>query len=612
MGLIEVKISVLQTKGALLTTSELTYNVAGVVKNQGLPVAGITVVLVDLDAFSGGVFAGHTGERVVGRQRTGSRGDFSFAVIPGYYKVQVKPENGTRFLNYFSQPMTVRNNTSCSISLATGCVVSGRVLLPSGKAIQHGNVVAMADEQAPYKVLSKIIDGKYSLVVPRGTYHLAYAAYADWGEEEGVNGEPNGNDSGAYVSPPMVTNHYLVEVLRDVDFDLQLPAMHEFTGTVLDSALQPVKGARVLISPADSIDKPLYDELGLMAMAVTNESGKFHALMQSGDYKLHIQPDETSSLLSCKEERVTVYEHSERSFNLINGFRLRGQINYRDNPVKSCYLRVINAESGQEFQSRSDAKGQFALTLAAGSYKVLAKADRLKTNQSQAPNALPADIVSPWTRTVIVGGDTHVSIKLQDGVPISGKLVDDFGQPRSGVRISAFEEADDFINHQNLRRCMASDITDDTGAFSLYLAMGSYKLVAHREFANAVSLKVGKEPANADLTFKGWSHLKFEVTTDGGRGIARCRLRCFTYGREREESKAFEVDREVFPRDSLVTDDDGFCQVTLPVGIYTLEFLPPKHSSYGERVIRQLSVNTDVARKVTLPLAASAAAKIES
>jgi len=600
-------------KGANLTTSELTYNVSGVVKNQGLPVAGITVVLVDLDAFTGGVFAGRTGERIVSRQRTGNRGDFNFAVVPGYYKVQVKPENGTRFLNYFSQPMTVRNNTTVGVSLTTGCVVSGHVLLPSGKPVQYGNVVAMTDDQAPYKVLSKIVDGKYSLVVPRGTYHLAYAAYADWGEDEGNGSERNGDDSKAFVFPPMVTDHHLLEVMQDVDCDLQLPEMHQFTGTVLDSALQPVSAARVLVSPADSMDKPLHDELGLMAMAVTNESGQFQVLMQSGEYKLHIQPHEASSLLSCKEERVTVHEDSERTFNLINGFRLRGQINYRDNPVKSCYLRVINAESGQEFQSRSDAKGQFALTLAAGSYKVLAKADRLKTNQPQSSaNALPADIVSPWTRTVIVGGDTHVSIKLQDGVPVAGKLVDDFGQPRIGVRVSAFEEADDFVSHQNLRRCMASDITDDAGAFNLYLAMGSYKLVAHREFANAVPLKVGKETSNANLTLtlKGWAHLKFEVTTDGGRGISRCRLRCFTYGRERDESKAFEVDREVFPKDSLVTDDDGYCQVTLPVGIYTLEFLPPKHSSYGERIIRQLSVNTDVARKVTLPLA-QPVAKVE-
>jgi hypothetical protein len=600
-------------KGALLTTSELTYNVAGVVKNQGLPVAGITVVLVDLDAFSGGVFAGRSGERVVGRQRTGNRGDFSFAVIPGYYKVQVKPENGTRFLNYFSQPMTVRNNTTCNVSLTTGCVVSGRVLLPSGKPVEHGNVVAMADDQAPYKVLSKIVNGQYSLVVPRGTYHLAYAAYADWGEEEGGSTEQNGNQAAEFTSPPMVTNHYLVEVLRDVDFDLKLPALHEFIGTVFDSSAQPVKAARVLVSPSDSIDKPLHDQLGLMAQSNTNEAGKFQVLMQPGEYKLHIQPDETSSLLSCKEERVTVYENSERTFNLINGFRLRGQINYRDTLVKSCYLRVINSESGQEFQSRSDAKGQFALTLAAGSYRVLAKTDRPNANQSHAPtpNSLPADVVSPWTRTVIVGGDTHVSIKLQDGVPVSGKLVDEFGQPRTGVRISAFEESDDFAIHKNLRRCMASDITDDIGAFSLYLAMGSYKLVAHREFANAISVKVGKEPCTVDLTFRGWSHLKFEVTTDGGRGIARCRLRCYTYGRERDEISAFEVDREVFPRDSLVTDDDGYCQVTLPVGIYTLEFLPPKHSSYGERIIRQLSVNTDVSRKVTLPLE-TATAKVDS
>jgi len=56
------------------------------------------------------------------------------------------------------------------------------------------------------------------------------------------------------------------------------------------------------------------------------------------------------------------------------------------------------------------------------------------------------------------------------------------------------------------------------------------------------------------------------------------------------------------PRGYYVTPDDGICRLTLPSGVYIFRFAPPHDGSYDVKVIRQLSISSDLTKKITLSL----------
>ncbi|MBI4533816.1 MAG: hypothetical protein HY711_07690, partial [Candidatus Melainabacteria bacterium] len=50
----------------------------------------------------------------------------------------------------------------------------------------------------------------------------------------------------------------------------------------------------------------------------------------------------------------------------------------------------------------------------------------------------------------------------------------------------------------------------------------------------------------------------------------------------------------------VVTSENGVCQITVPAGIYSFQFEPPVGGSYEGKSVRQLSVASDLERKVKL------------
>ncbi|HEY9712427.1 MAG TPA: hypothetical protein V6C72_03095, partial [Chroococcales cyanobacterium] len=105
-----------------MTTSVYTFNLAGHVRHQGLPVSGVTVVL---EENSVGAFARSPLSTVRAAvpeisQKTGARGEFSFAVPPGRYRLTFKPDPLTRYLVHTEPDVQVLSNTSCNVSLRLG------------------------------------------------------------------------------------------------------------------------------------------------------------------------------------------------------------------------------------------------------------------------------------------------------------------------------------------------------------------------------------------------------------------------------------------------------------------------------------------------------------
>ena len=77
-----------------MTARTLTYNLSGVVRNQGLPVAGAKVIVYSTTRN----FSDLPAECKISEQTTSFKGEYMIAVPPGKYRLEVQPDNSTRYL----------------------------------------------------------------------------------------------------------------------------------------------------------------------------------------------------------------------------------------------------------------------------------------------------------------------------------------------------------------------------------------------------------------------------------------------------------------------------------------------------------------------------------
>jgi len=611
----------------LLASTEVTFNLAGHIRHQGLPVQNVLVHVYDVyQQISSG--NGNGGDVPVSEQRTGPRGEFSFAVRSGLYRLEVSPDPSTRFLKQAITEARVLSNTNCNINLTTGCILNGRVTSAAGESVRRCEVVALGIEPSSYKASAKTDEeGNYSLVLPRGKYHVAARAtkidrteeeeeledeiLADDEEQESFEPPMNTDPSHSFVS----TTVQVVNFGNDDELDLELPPLVPMDGEVHDIFGQPVAGAHVSVTPSrssmDFKDKMLAQELDLTGHCLTDSLGRFRTLVSPGHYDVIIEPDDGAALFSTKETDITVGESVFQKFTVSEGHRLRGEVLYEDAPLSQALVRIRAADRKTEFLARTDANGHFSAAVPGGNYKLVVTA-----HPKDAPtiiiNEQEHNGLAPWTKMIVVGGDTHVEVKLQNGTALQGRVSDEQGQARPGVRVSVYSDSEKQLDADKSTRALASGITDGDGRYCIFLSPGSYWLVVHKDFVNARMVEIEHEPLNVDITWHGWCNVRFEVQGEDGHAVPRCRVSYAPYGNDDTElpdddENVHENERQQFnqagmPKGYYITPDDGICRLTLPSGVYIFRFAPPQDGSYDAKTIRQLSISADMTKKITLSL----------
>lgn len=594
-----------------MTTSVVTYNLAGHVRHQGLPVSNVNVAVYDCHrGLSNHAFGG--GESLVQQQKTGSRGEFTFALRPGKYRLEVEPDLSTRFLRHNIPEIDVQANTTCNVSLSTGSILNGKVCTESGQLITGGEVVALGIEPSSYRANGAVDeDGKYMLILPRGKYHLAFRSpqilQASMNEDQTASpegsGEAESEDETEHPVPFFSSEIFVLTLNTDDDFDLVLPDFAKFEGEITDVFGQPVKNARISLSPARPRDNLLFVELGLSASCMSDNDGKFQMQIQPDLYNLSIEPDESGLLFGFREQGLELIGDLFRKFQLHEGFRLRGQVHYDEQLLSQCLVRVEGLDDKHiEMLTRTDSKGQFSVGVPAGNYKLVVTAHP-KDAPSVTINGAEYSGLAPWTRMVVVGGDTHVAVRLQQGTAVYGRISDDAGQARPGVRISVFGESTKPLEQEKQVSALASGITDNEGNYCVFLSPGTYWFAIHTDLVNAQVVEVGSEPVNLNIAWHGWCQLRFEVIGEDARKIPRCRVGYAPYGADQAAISIADAERQAnLPRGYILTGEDGMCLLTLPAGIYTMSFSPPPDGSYGAKAIKQLSISSDMTRTIKLPL----------
>lgn len=646
-----------------MTTNELTYNLSGYVRHQGLPVAAVVVSIYDL--YQIGTSVPSVGDVLVGSQKTGARGEFTFPVRAGLYRVEVTPDSSTRFLRHITPEVRVANNTTCNINLGTGYIMEGTVLTSSGQNVRRCEVVALGIEPSSYRSTSPVDElGQFTLILPRGKYHIACRSTSYESREgsknmggksesgrggsgdsggdgalRGKNGDSGDGDGGksgdsgsgdggksdvhresnaANTCPSqsfVSTKVQVIDLDGDSRLDVELPPLVYLTGEVKDVFGQAVVNAQVTISPGKAVnqsgDAVLVRELDLSARSRTDEDGRFTSGVRPGKYDILIEPEDSAVLFSLRESAVEINADEKRVFTVSEGFRLRGQVIYEDGPLSHCLVRVQSLDRKQDFMARTDQQGQFSIAVPGGNYKMVVSA-----HPKDAPTITINDAeyngLAPWTRMVVVGGDTHVAVRMQQGNALYGRISDDAGNARPGVRVSVFLDSERALDGDGKGGAIASGITDGEGRYCLFLSPGTYWLVVHKDFANARMVEIEQEPVNVDISWHGWCQLRFEVVGEDGQCVPRCRVAYAPFGSSDLESIYDEEGKDVesradspsseLPRGYLLTGDDGVCRLTVPSGVYTLRFTPPLDGSYEPKLIRQLSISNDLTRRITLSL----------
>lgn len=589
--------------------SDHTFNLAGHIRHQGLSLAGVRVLLFDQFA--------HESDSLVGAEplrelRTGVKGDFSFSVKTGVYRLEVVPASATRILGHSLSEIKVTTNTNLNISLATGSIVSGRINSLSNQnsdltveMLTATEVVVLGIEPSSYKAVSPVAeDGSFSLVVPRGKYHIALRC---------SQREIDGREILTPAKFKLVSTHSdVITIANDVDLTLEWPELFLFEGEIVDHLGQPVANALVTVGPAASRHSLLLSELCFAAKTISDECGQFRLSLESGAYDIVVEPSD-SLLFGCVEKNLNVTAGCHHHFVLAQGHRLKGQVVFDDQLLSQSLVRVQSLDGQKhDYISRTDCDGQFAITVPGGSYKLIVQAHP-KDSPQVTIDGLEYSALAPWTRNIIVGGDTHVAVRLALGTALRGRICDDSGQARSSVKVSIYAAHAGQSPTQFLaegRSALAYGITDGEGCYGLFLAPGQYWLVVHKDFANAKLIEITTEPVNEDIVWHGWSQIRFEVIGEDNQVIPRCQVFYQPYGSDLDfalEDSLSSRGALALPHGYVLTGEQGSCLLTLPSGVYTFRFTPPDAGSFQEKTIRQLSISADLSRRVTLELKSSQA-----
>jgi len=544
-----------------MAAREVTYNLAGTVRNMSLPVAGTTVVLYDFWTTGKGLSRHYVTEQV-----TGAKGDFAFDVRKGVYSIEIVPNRDTRFARQSVETIKVTRNTTFSVSLKTGSIFSGQVRTAAGDPLCRCEVVLFGIEPHVLRAVEKTDEqGRFSITLPHGKYH--------------VFSRQSGLDKGA--TPFLTPISQVYDIDRDENVDLTLPELVRFSGSVTNAEGHPASGVKVIITPSSTTDGIFSEEAELKCFCVSDKKGLFGCDVQPGTYDIKLEPGPDSHLSERHFTSIVIDQARSKAFPLGHGYNLYGTILFDGEPMEDALVTVYGGKI--DSSALTDEDGNYSFSLSGGTYEIAV------TPQPDSLARFPSRTPAPKTISVSLAEDTEKNIELEDGVLLDGKIVDSAGKPRAGVQIAIYPEFASVTQLSAGARALCYGVTGDDGSYEFRVPAGKYKLVLNNQRATAISVEANGERKSAELTWTGACIVDFEVVSELDEPISNCQIVCEPY------AQAQKLDPI-----SAVTDEKGSGQLTVPIGIYTFQIDPPEQGSFEGKQIRQLSINTDLRKKIKL------------
>ncbi len=566
-----------------LASDDLTFTLSGNIRHQGLPLSGVIVVL-----YEAGYGSSAASRKLLSQQKTGSRGDFHFAVPAGTYCLELIPDSSTRFVRQLVSGINISTNISMPIGLSTGFILKGAVLTGSGGTISNCLVTIIGIEPSGFRAVADVdSSGCFSVILPRGKYYLVPAWCA---------AEPSPDGRTAEV--PFLTRYTeVVHLTSDATHDFVLPDLAEVVIQVADQAGSKVADTKISVVPLVSSDHPLSQEISLPVQTLTDSSGACALKLEAGDYQLVLTPPEGSPLCAMSFASVPLGRQEAETFLLQEGSRLRGRVSFAGAAVPSGVVKLRSRDGQLAYSAITDEAGKFMFRAPAGTYEltVIPKKERFRRHTER--------IAGPWSRTLELGAvEIRVDVDLGCAQPVVGYVRDANGLPRTGVTVAACLDRAGAASGADLAERLAEYTSDSSGRFKLRLAAGKYHIYIVEDPSAMQQIEVKGEPVHIELTYQGCLKVRFEVSGQDGARLSRCKIVWVPYGADRHFLLQSKDSVLQLPAISgwAFTGDDGCCELELPPGVYTFYFQPVAGSDYQGKEIRQLSVSADTTRKVKL------------
>ncbi len=556
----------------MLTSSEVTYRLAGSIRHMGLPISGVVVKLLNVPAGK----SAYDGD-LVEEFKTGASGDFKFSVKAGNYGLIVVPDSNTCYVPRIFEGVSVSANTMLNIALVTGVILKGKVTLPASVESSEVQVIALGIDPTEGRQ-SALLDrsGRYNMVLPKGRYYVVAC---------GTSAESRA----ALKSSGLITTKVeTVELTRDADLPIDLTTLSRFKGRLQDGEGNPVATGTVTVKPTANQANHLIHQFSVETKCRSSQNGDFELSIDPAEYDISIEPPEFAPLAETNEEAVYLAAGSTKTFVLNKGYRLTGQVEFENRPVANCRVEIASSERRSTSVVATDNLGYFRLSVSAGIYEISI------LPQEKGDGKLPA----PQSKTVIIEADQEISFQLKEGVVVKGFIRDKQGEARPDVKISMTPE------NGGGRQPVATTTAAD-GSYFLVAEPGRYLVRLNNDRDKVEPIQVPVSGLDADFVCQGACVVRIKVVGEDEEAVAGCHIAWGPYGHHEGQLGLFAIEESSLNKGAAITDHSGICQMTLAEGVYTFRFLPPSESSCDERTIRQLSISGDMKRKVKLTFKSS-------
>lgn len=556
----------------------LSYNLNGTILSMGIPVNGTTVKLYDYWHTAVGLQ-----KHFVSEITTGPKGTFNFDVRKGLYSLEVIPNKDSRFARQSVDSIKVTANTTCNITLKAGAIVKGTASTAEGKSLACDILFFGSAPDFIKAEESTAIDGSYSVSLLPGKYYVALRYRPP------VEMARRSRPEQAFFSPLF----QIIDIERDCRQDLKLPELVLLEGTITDTKGQPAPDVLVTIYPAERAEHKFAKDLPMAVSCITNGGGKFECTLKAGIYNIRLQPDAESHLAERTINAIQIDQPRVRTYPLDPGYTWRGKVLHDNTPVPNARISVFGVKG--ESMKLTDEAGNFSFSLASGRYDFQVSVQQDPLNENLAPTLAPA------TGEFILDSDSVFNINLAKGYSINGRVLDHKGNPRVGASLFLFANYPSRAGDSALCRTpLAESFTDEAGIYEFNLNSGQYKILMNNQSSTTQFIEVVDSHIQKDLSFHDACVVTLVIVSELEEPQMDCSVILQPF--ETHTAGLQSAPQQSALRLTTHTGHEGTCNLTIPAGIYSLTVSPPEGSSCLEKHIRQLSINSDITKRIKLTM----------
>lgn len=388
--------------------------------------------------------------------RTDADGTFVLSDLsPGRYHVRVVPRDGPLLVSAPVVEVLAGRSVDCDIGLSQGYVIEGRVLDHATKRPVAGVVVHMPAN--PFRRATSDADGRYELrgVGMREYTHLVVAA--------------RGWQRHSLTLPIRPEN-----LGRRVTHDLFVARAATVRGRVVGPDGAPVAGARVGTSGVLMTDEDRLARAGILLNNddVSGADGCFEVQARAGRRPVRIHASYPALAWGATEPIALAAGEvvEDVTIRLERGTVVRGRV-VDDRGVPAAGARVtllvtrgtaprIHAVSRRTTSSRSDGRYEL-IGIPAGTYRVEVVPPDLLANGRSRHRVAAVDGV------VVASRPVAVDVRLQTGVVLEGRVIDELGRGVGGAAVRVTPDANRGVRYRVDADAPRTAISGEDGRFSV-------------------------------------------------------------------------------------------------------------------------------------------------